>query len=87
MKFLILKNIAVMINQTDICITRAGASTLAELSFLNIPFIAVPLPTSKDNHQFENANFYRNNDCCWIIEENLFEQTIEKTLKHILEKN
>ena len=80
------KNIAVMINQTDICITRAGASTLAELSFLNIPFRAVPLPTSKDNHQFENANFYRNNDCCWIIEENLFEQTIEKTLKHILEK-
>ena len=41
----------------EICITRAGATTLAELSILNIPFIAIPLPTSKDNHQFENANY------------------------------
>ena len=60
----------------DLCITRAGASTLAELSVLNIPFIAVPLPSSKDNHQFENANYYKENGCCWIIEQNLFEKKI-----------
>ena len=59
-----------IIHQSDLCITRAGASTLAELSLMNIPFIAVPLPTSKDNHQFENANFYKNKDCCWIIDQN-----------------
>ena len=80
------KNFHNLLHQADLCITRAGASTLAELSVLKIPFIAVPLPTSKDNHQFENANFYRDNDCCWILEQNCFEVKIEKILKEILEK-
>ena len=74
------------IHEADLCITRAGASTLAELSVLNVPFIAVPLPTSKDNHQFENANFYKNKDCCWIIEQDVFEKKIEVVLKDIFEK-
>ena len=73
------------IQQADLCITRAGASTLAELSVLNIPFIAVPLPTSKDNHQLENALFYKNKDCCWLIEQNHFESDIERVLDEIFE--
>ena len=78
------KNFTENIQKVDLCITRAGASTLAELSLLNIPFIAVPLPTSTDNHQFENANFYKNKDCCWIIEQNNFDKKIEDLIKHIL---
>ena len=73
------------IQQADLSITRAGASTLAELSVLNIPFIAVPLPTSKDNHQLENALFYKNKDCCWLIEQNHFESDIEHVLDEIFE--
>ena len=78
------KNFANIIQQADLCITRAGASTLAELSVMNIPFIAVPLPKSKDNHQLENANFYKDNQCCWIIEQDIFEGKIEELLKDIL---
>ncbi len=78
------KDFANIIQETDLCVTRAGASTLAELSVMNIPFIAVPLPTSKDNHQFENANFYKNKDCCWIIEQKNFEEKIEEYLSNIL---
>ena len=78
------KNFLSFINQADLCITRAGASTLAELSVLKIPFIAVPLPTSKDDHQLENANFYRDIDCCWMIEQNIFDQKIEEMLNNIL---
>ncbi len=70
--------------QSDFCITRAGANTLAELSFCNIPFLAIPLPTSKDNHQVENANFYKDKDCCWILEQNSFEEKIEDFIKEIL---
>ena len=77
-------NFANIIHKSDLCITRAGASTLAELSLMNIPFIAVPLPTSKDNHQFENANFYKNKDCCWIIDQNDFEEKIEEYLNNII---
>ena len=80
------ENFISTIQQADLCITRAGASTLAELSLLNIPFIAVPLPNSKDNHQLENALFYKNNDCCWIIEQKYFEKEIEESLKNIFEK-
>ena len=77
------KNLLTNIQQADLCITRAGASTLAELSVINVPFIAVPLPSSSDNHQFENANFYRNNNCCWLIEQNFLEGKIENILKDI----
>ena len=79
------KNFVSTIHKADICITRAGASTLAELSVLNIPFIAVPLPKSKDNHQLENANFYKKNDCCWLLDQNYFEDKIEEFLIDIIE--
>ena len=80
------KNLVDIIKEADLCITRAGASTLAELSVLNIPFIAVPLPTSKDNHQLENANYYKKKDCCWIIEQSSFKEEIEETLNDIIEE-
>ena len=79
------KNFLNIVYKSDFCITRAGASTLAELSVLNIPFIAVPLPTSKDNHQFENASFYKDKDCCWVLEQKFFDEKIEELLKDILE--
>ena len=63
------KNFINLIKECDFCITRAGASTLAELFILKIPFLAIPLPSSKDNHQYENAKFYRNRNCCWLLEE------------------
>ena len=49
------------------CITRGGASSLAEIAHLHIPFVVIPLPNSKDNHQLANANYYKNKDCFWII--------------------
>ena len=72
------------LKDSDLCITRAGASSLAELSFLNIPFISVPLPSSKDNHQLENANYYKNKNCCWTIEQKDFDSKIEEILINIL---
>ena len=78
------KDLIANIQQADLCITRAGASTLAELSLMNIPFIAVPLPKSRDNHQLENANYYKDKDCCWIIEQNNFEEKIQNFLEDIL---
>ena len=76
-----------LLKQSDLCITRAGASSLAELSFLNIPFIAIPLPSSKDNHQYENAKYYSDKDCCWIIDQKNFDkQKFEELLIKISNK-
>ena len=77
------QNFSQYIQKADLCITRAGASTLAELSIMNTPFIAVPLPTFKDNHQLENANFYKENNSCWIIEQINFEEKIEQFLINV----
>ena len=60
-------NIAEFMNQTNVCVTRAGASTLAELTFLNIPFLTIPLPLAKDDHQFQNALFYKNMNYLYYI--------------------
>ena len=65
-------NFQELIKQSDLCITRAGASTLAELIAVKTPFIAVPLLESKDNHQYENANFYKELGCCWILNQKDF---------------
>ncbi|MDA7837631.1 UDP-N-acetylglucosamine--N-acetylmuramyl-(pentapeptide) pyrophosphoryl-undecaprenol N-acetylglucosamine transferase [Candidatus Pelagibacter sp.] len=67
--------------KTDLCITRAGASTLAELNFNEIPYLAIPLPTAKDNHQFENAYFYNKLGFNWLLNQ---KETDEKILLHKL---
>ena len=59
-------------NNFDIAITRAGASSLAELAHLNIPFISIPFPYAIDNHQLLNAKRYFDLNCCWILEEKNF---------------
>ncbi len=77
------QNLNEILRQGDLCITRAGASSLAELSFLNIPFVAIPLPSSKDNHQYENAKYYKDKGCCWIIDQKDFDD--QKFGKFLLE--
>ena len=69
------EDISVIMNKANICLTRAGASTLAELVFLNLPHLAIPLLTAKDNHQFENAFFYNQFGCNWILNQNEINDT------------
>ncbi len=39
-------------------VSRAGASSLAELAAMRVPSVLVPLPTSADNHQHFNARAF-----------------------------
>ena len=51
----------------DLAITRSGASSIAELINLRIPFVAIPLPSSVDSHQFRNAmNFKKKGLLCFV---------------------
>ena len=80
------QDISNLMSKSNICLTRAGASTLAELVFLNLPFIAIPLPTSKDNHQFENAFFYNNIGCNWILNQNeINDETVINKIVNIID--
>ena len=65
--------------EADIVITRCGASTLSEISFFNIPFVAIPFPFAKDNHQYFNAKYFSEKNCCWLFEQN------EKLVQNIVD--
>ncbi len=43
--------------QADLVVSRAGATTLAELAVLGKPSILVPFPYAADDHQRKNAQF------------------------------
>jgi len=80
------EDISNYMSRSNICLTRAGASTLAELVFLNLPCVAIPLPTSKDNHQFENAFFYNKIGCNWILNQNeTNDDTVVNKLANIID--
>ena len=76
-----------LINMSDLCVTRAGATSLAEIAFLNKPFIAIPLPTAKDNHQMKNAEYYKELGCCWVLNQNkLNKEKLFEIISKILKK-
>ena len=53
----------------DLAITRSGASSLSELINLRIPFIAIPLPSAADNHQFLNASYFEKKGYGFLLKE------------------
>ena len=53
----------------NLAITRCGASTLAELTQLNLPFIGIPFPFAKDNHQYYNGKNMLSKNCCWLLDQ------------------
>ena len=63
------KKITDYYSKSNLVITRAGASALGELINLNIPFISIPLPTSADDHQLKNAEFYEKKGYGYLIKE------------------
>ena len=68
------KNILDLMLDTDLAITRCGASATAELAHTATPFIAVPIPDSIDNHQYLNAKYYEDKGYCWILNQNNFNE-------------
>ncbi|RJP57687.1 MAG: undecaprenyldiphospho-muramoylpentapeptide beta-N-acetylglucosaminyltransferase [Ignavibacteriales bacterium] len=53
----------------DLIIARAGATTIAELSYLGLPVILVPSPNVAANHQFKNAESLVKENAAELIED------------------
>ena len=56
-------------NLSNLVITRAGSSALAEFLNCKIPIIAIPLASSAENHQLKNAQFFMNKGFGIMVEE------------------
>ena len=57
------------ITSADLVISRAGATTLAELTAAGRPSVLVPLPTAADDHQRKNADILRQAGAAEVIEQ------------------
>ena len=80
-----LDEMAGIMKQTDLIVSRAGASTLAEIISLNIPSILVPSPNVTNNHQYKNALDLKNINATSLIEEkNLTEDYLISEIDNIL---
>ena len=56
-------------DQSDFAVSRAGASTLWELTALGIPTFFVPYPYAAANHQYYNAKYLLENGLCFLQNE------------------
>ena len=67
-----LDNLAGLMRNCDLIVTRAGASTMSEILALNLPAIFIPSPYVAGNHQYYNAlEIVKNNAGLMLEEENL----------------
>ena len=69
----------------NLVITRSGASVLGELINVKIPFISIPLPTSADNHQYKNAEFYEKKGYGYLLEEKEINNKLYDLISSIFE--
>jgi len=64
-------------------VSRAGASSLAEMAAMRLPSLLVPLPTAADNHQFFNARIYAMSGAARLLEQK--DSTPEKVANILVE--
>ena len=66
-------NFEEILSKTNIAICRSGAGTINDLINHKIPAIILPLPSSKNNHQFENAKILSEIGCAILADKDLKE--------------
>lgn len=81
----------------DVTVTRAGASSLAEIARLRIPSLIIPLASSANDHQRKNALAFEaaggalvlepNNLSPHLLQQSVLRLTSDTTLREILSKN
>ena len=52
-----------------VAISRAGASSLAELAAMRVPSVLIPYPAATDNHQFHNARAFTENGAALLLDQ------------------
>ena len=71
-------------NAADLVISRAGASSISELSLLGKPVILVPSPNVSEDHQTKNAMALVNKNAALLVTDNdAYELLIKRALETI----
>ena len=68
-------------------VSRAGASSLAELAAMRVPAVLVPYPAATDNHQFHNARAFEATGAARLLEQqSATPETLFQLLLDVVEK-
>ncbi|MCX7553883.1 undecaprenyldiphospho-muramoylpentapeptide beta-N-acetylglucosaminyltransferase [Marinicella sp. S1101] len=78
-------NMAAAYQWADICICRAGALTVAEITTVGIPTIFVPYPHAVDDHQMENALSLVHKDAAMMWQEKQPQSEFLAAFKKLME--
>ena len=76
------QDLASLVSNADLAISRAGASTLWELCANGLPALFVPYPYAASNHQYYNAKFIVDEEMGWCVQE---DENLQKKLLDILD--
>ena len=74
-----------VLKKTDLIVTRAGASTIAEITAVGVPAIMIPSPHVTHNHQEKNANVLGENGSALVIKEkDLTSEKLVETIDNLI---
>ena len=65
---------------SDFIVSRAGASSVSELSIVGKPVIFIPSPNVAENHQLKNAEAIVNNEAAILVEEKNLKEDLKKEI-------
>lgn len=69
----------------DLLISRAGATTLAELAVLGKPAVLIPYPFAADDHQYKNGRYYaESGGALVLVERELTARKLAETLAELV---
>lgn len=63
-------DMAGLYEQADLIVSRAGATTLAEISVMGKPVVLIPYPHAADDHQRQNGTWYVENGGAVMLDQN-----------------
>ncbi|MCW8870687.1 MAG: undecaprenyldiphospho-muramoylpentapeptide beta-N-acetylglucosaminyltransferase [Proteobacteria bacterium] len=69
----------------DVCIARAGALTLAELTAMQLPALLVPFPHAVDDHQTKNAMYLVNHGAALIWSEKSSVEELNEQIEQLFD--
>jgi UDP-N-acetylglucosamine--N-acetylmuramyl-(pentapeptide) pyrophosphoryl-undecaprenol N-acetylglucosamine transferase len=64
-----LAEMEVALGAASAAVSRAGASSLAEIAAMRLPSLLVPYPQAADNHQFHNARAFERSGAAHLVEQ------------------
>lgn len=81
-----IRDMARVYRRADLVVSRAGATTLAELAVMGLPALVIPFPYAADDHQTTNGQYYEKGHGCKVLRQaTLSGEILARTISEYLQ--